>query len=92
MLEKLRGNVHVRVHALPSHVFSKTYSCRLESANAVMSKLAGVAAVEVREEGVEVKLDVTAYNGSERKMYTLTLVIGQGTLLHGCCIAVRLPV
>lgn len=80
------------MHVFPSHVSSETYTCRLQSANAVMSKLAGVAAVEVREEGVDVKLDVTAYNGSERKMYTLTLVIGQGTLLYGCCIAGRLPV
>ena len=62
----------------PDDVRNRRMGAWLDSANAVISKLAGVAGVDVREEEVDVKLEVTAYNGTERKSYTLTLVLGQG--------------
>ena len=62
----------------PDDVRNRRMGAWLESANATMSALAGIAAVEVREDEVDVKLDVTAYMRSERKAYTLTLVLGQG--------------
>jgi myosin heavy subunit len=62
----------------PDDVRNRRMGAWLESANAVISKFAGVESVEVRDEEVDVILDVTAYNGTARKTYTLTLVIGQG--------------
>ena len=62
----------------PDDVRNRRMGAWLESANAVLSKLAGVAGVEVRQEEMDVKLDVTEYGGSGSKAYTLTLVLGQG--------------
>ena len=62
----------------PDDVRNRRMGAWLESANGVLSKLAGVAGVEVRQEEVDVQLEVTAYGGSESKAYTLTLVLGQG--------------
>ena len=62
----------------PDDVRNRRMGAWLESANAVMAKLAGVEAVEVREEEVDVKLDIKGYNGTACKPYTLTLVLGQG--------------
>lgn len=62
----------------PEDLRNRRMGAWLESANAMISKLAGLSAVEVREEEVDVNFEVTAYKGGERKSYTLTLVLGQG--------------
>jgi hypothetical protein len=62
----------------PNDVRNRRMGAWLGSANAVLSRFAGFSGVEVREEGVEVRLDVTAYDSTARKAYTLTLVLGQG--------------
>ena len=62
----------------PDDVRNRRMGAWLDSANAILSKFAGVTGIEVREEEVDVKLEVTAYNGTQRKTYTLTLMLGQG--------------